>query len=67
MIEQPKHEERKHRFELGSPGSAAGPIPHALAPSRISVPEAKPVGSAWTEQQGQTWDILVAAMWRGLR
>lgn len=68
-IEQPKNEaeRRRARFELGTPGSAAAPLPLQLGPSRISLPELRATSEAWTQQQAESWDILVAAMWRGLR
>jgi hypothetical protein len=66
LIEQPKTEARAKRFELGAPGSAASPLPAELAPSRVMMPEPSSTSAAWTQQQCETWDILVAAMWRGL-
>ena len=62
-----EHKDRPKRVELGVPGSAAAPLPVALAPSFIGVPDAKDVGFGWTKTQCETWDIVVAAMWRGLR
>ena len=67
LIEQPKNEaERAKRFELGSPGSAASPLPAQLLPARVLAPETSSRTAAWSQQQCETWDILVAAMWRGL-
>jgi hypothetical protein len=53
------------RFELGTPGSAA-PIHAALAPARIAFPETNPEKTQWTPAQCESWDLIVAMMWRGV-
>lgn len=61
---QPKAKHSRN-FELGTPVSLAGPVYKGLEPARIGAPEV-PSGPAWTQAQADTWDMFVAAMWRGM-
>ncbi len=62
---QPAKAKGSRVFELGTPGSLAGPVHKGLEPARIGAPNVA-AGTAWTEAQAETWDMFVAAMWRGM-